>query len=226
MNRFFAAIIFLCLSYGFSSPITVGSTPILDQSQTTEDGGIAFWTYERSVAQSFTAGLSGELAGINLWMGQSGYYPGTDLVSVSIVEWSGSEEGSELGAIDVLAPTSYASATYFDFSDEGIELTSGNQYAIILTNELDYEDRPDPYYNMGVDVNWNDNPYASGNLFTRINGDWVAWSSSSSDEYADMRFETYVLGTQVAAVPEPASLALMGMGVLGLGGGLFRRKKK
>ena len=192
----------------FTSSAT--SAAVLDQSQLTEDGGVAFWG-ELLQAQTFTAGISGRLDQLDMALSET---PSTfnELVHVSIVEWNATVPGALLGSTDFYMDDYTGSV---DLSSQNISLVSGNQYAFVLSNDLSYYNLPDPYRNTGIDVKWDTDAYTGGSL-------WTAYSDTNWQERTgtDTLFATYV-----SAVPVPAAVWLFGSGLAGFLVSGLRKKK-
>ena len=205
---YYISIFILFFSCGFAN------AAVIDQYQLSYSGGIAFWEEDRAVAQTFTAGMSGQLDSIMLDIGvnEASNVPEDFYMHFAIAEWSGSTPGTILGSVDLLADSSYVSGEddFIDFLGESIFFTSGSLYSIILTNDESYTDPAFPYgyFNTGARTNWDGNLYSGGNMWTMIGGDWVVWSE---DGGSDLYFATYM-----SNVPEPGTLLLLCIGLLGL----------
>lgn len=184
---------------------TAAAAPVIDQSQTSENGGIAFWD-DSNIAQTFTPEISGYLDHIVLGLHYSGE-PST--AYIQIVDWDTSSPGSTIGQVDdmvtVYGPTLLN--TEYDFSDQGVYLESGTMYAILLSNDLVSVTGSESI--LGADVQWDDNLYLDGALWSNRFGTWDYWPYG--DPNTDLQFETYM-----NPVPVPGAVWLLGAGLIGL----------
>ena len=194
----------------FTIPCIVIAAPVIDQSQTSHNGSIAFWS-DSHIAQTFIPQVEGYLDYIVLGLG----YTGVEVFAhIEIVNWNNSSPGSVLGQVDTLVSIAGPSSalTQIDFSTQNIALEAGNLYGIVLSNDL----IPGlSTSQLGTDVQWDDNLYADGALWSNRFGSWNYWPYG--DPNTDMRFETYM-----DPVPIPGALWLLGSGLVGLIG--IRRK--
>jgi hypothetical protein len=204
------------LSISLGTPQIVQSTPILDQ-QYTPESGYAFMhaelDYDLVRAQTFTVGRGGLLSGFEVYLSTAGsggvltfkVYPTIsgvpDLTSGSLAEATINISGLDED------PVFYSG----DLSGSGLMVSPGDVYALVVqgsgqaTWRGEYDDSgfPLPYYAGGA-------AYGSG--FAQ--GTIVALGG-------DLGFRTYV---DTAHVPEPATVLLLGLGLMGLAG--VRRKFK
>lgn len=216
----FLAALFLC---------PTAQAALLDQSQTSSDGSVAFWNFERAVAQTFTPSISGYLDSLSLELLASGDSEAQGLVEpihIAIIEWGNSgppSAGGEniLGQVDSSLEID-TSPTWesFSFLSQNVYLEADTMYAILLANDLLYPN-PVPYRNTGINVQWDGNLYDRGGLWSIYGAAWSPWPYG--EENADAAFQTYMATS--ASVPEPATMLLLASGLLGLAGLRSRFKK-
>jgi hypothetical protein len=178
---------------------------VLDQSNDAGASpvGASFAAYlPQSVAQTFTAGLSGQLTGIGIMLGRSAGSTGTFRFSI-LATSSGVPigTGSELfGANFSVANLPLGALKYvftdLDISAGKISITQGVTYAIAVS-----------YPTATASANWltwdmSTNTYAGGRAFAGDGDLTTAWSSATTDG----GFRTFV---DVSAVPETDSYVMM-----------------
>lgn len=189
---------------------------ILDQSQEIQGGYKTVICGDWHIAQTFTAGLTGQLERIDLYLENDvpldnpmDLYPTT----VSIVDTIGGvPSGPVLGTI--YAQNLIEGFNSIDFSDESVFLSADSQYGIVLFN-----DDTDRY--MGSSTQWpaTGDVYPVGSLWFYYGDEWVQTVTPPGglpDETfydKDAAFRTYV-------VPEPATILLFALGAY-----IFKNKR-
>ncbi|MHC4214039.1 MAG: hypothetical protein ACYSWP_11765 [Planctomycetota bacterium] len=189
---------------------------ILDQSQELHDGSAFVICDEWYIAQTFTAGLSGQLESIDLSL--ENYFPPHDPsplfpTTVSIVDTIGGvPSGSVLGT--VYAQDLIEGFNSIDFLDESVLLAADSQYGIVLFNE-------DTERYSGSSTQWRatGDVYPGGEMWSYTGGQWlqtVTPPGGLPDETfydKDAAFRTYI-------VPEPATIMLIALGAY-----IFKNKR-
>lgn len=215
-----------------SSPLA--ATPILDQEQATAHQSYTFGANEfwKQLGQTFTAGIDGMLAGLELRLGRMPDSVTTGSLSIEIRNaeigpastgqsylWpqivgsqllaSATINTAELPVIDPTLGQVAPFSPLITFATP-VAVTAGVAYSILL-------------YGNGADrLVWSfDLPasaYDDGNAFARV-GNGYAWSfvgyATNPPTLGDFGFRTYVEGS-AAPVSEPVTLSLWGLGLAGL----------
>jgi hypothetical protein len=191
----------VALSVVMASSAVAAPTPVLDQEQTGHD--IRAWSDEMTIAQTLTAGLSGELSTISLFIDSTRDY---DPVKLGICTVSSNEpdcSGGDLATSPL--PSGYLALADFALSTE-IELPSwvdftfanpptvaaGAKYAIVL--------RP----SYGVIRFAGSDAYAGGRAYFGSTAGWEDLSGYYSD-HGDMAFRTYVQASTPTDPPTQAA---------------------
>ena len=167
------------------------------------------------VGQSFTAGMAGELTGIDVYFGQSAL---TGTVTVQL--WDGVTFAANklLGTLTYTTPPNFGTVstpsatngTHFDFSSFNITSIANHLYAFTIsttgggTASL-------------LDHSLQNPTYAAGGAYYAGATAPATWTSMNWD----LAFQTYV--DQPAATPLPAALPLFGGGLLLVG--MFARRR-
>jgi len=113
------------------------------------------------------------------------------------------------------------------FNTGGIQLVAGQQYVLFASISQDYA--LNVSQGSGVWGWYADSNTYSGGSFVFVNnaGNTAAWTSGPWDNFVtgDLAFQANFSSPSASAVPEPTSMALLGVGALGMLGFRLRRKK-
>jgi hypothetical protein len=209
-NRFLiGGVVAAALALASAGAATSASAGTLDQEQAVY-GGLGHSIYaddtdpfsESSVAQTFTAGITGQLDQVELYVGKSGS-PTADL-TVQIYDTFDGTPQSALATESVPAAAVSAGPTFVPVTfDPTVPVTAGTQYAIVAWTASLFAN---PYF-------WGEaggNPYAAGELRVQQGSNASPptpgfWGPSGAT--VDMTFRTYVIPppTQPPAQPPVAS---------------------
>ena len=181
----FCGLILLC---SFLLPNLLVAQPIIDQSFTSPN--TAFLLINDCcafVAQTFTAGVTGTLDGVNIDVASNNNtYPLH--VAIHTVTISG-EPSSTILSDTTLSPNSAPPSLLITFPNS-IKIVAGVQYAIVVN----YQGAPPAgsgksqgvWYGAAGSYNY----YPGGDVYGSVDGS--SWFSFSEGFYADVHFQTYV----------------------------------
>lgn len=181
------------------------ASPVVDQSQTSVNyaGPLAA---TNGAAQSFTVGMTGELTDISVFI--NGYAQGTNTLTLQIRTGGQDYAGTVLGTQDYVLNTSTYNTSTDEFemnvSAMGIDVVAGE----VLNFDIASVSGSGDIKSRGI--LWsNSNPYAGGSGNISYYGNYYP--------NTDLMFKTYVDTDAGATVPEPASLALVGVALAAAG---------
>ncbi len=166
-----AVAIFAAVTLGavFAAPVAAALIPgVLDQSNA---AGTATIGSTADLAQTFTAGKTGLMTGVRLWLEH------TDTMYVHLETTTGGKpDGNVIGVTTTETPSNTANWVLFEFYN-GVPVVSGTTYAIVFNTN-----------SSGADAAYGSaDTYAGGQAFTNL-GNWV----SISADLQDFAFQTYV----------------------------------
>jgi hypothetical protein len=184
-------IILLCGALSGSS-VDIGSmrmahaitpTAVIDQSFTLPTNtGANINECCRFVAQTFTAGLTGTLAGVNLDVTSSSSFPLH--VAIRTVTASGIPSPTILG--ETTLDSSSAPLSLLITFPQTINIIAGVQYAIVVNYEG--APPPGPFQFQGIWSGTIGDFYPGGSVYSSVS-DGISWFQSAD---ADLHFQTYV----------------------------------
>lgn len=183
------------LIVAIASPVF--GAPVIDQQQPDTSGGYNNAGYYdgwlAAYAQTFTVGLDGQLAGIDLWIEFFGTDPDVTVSVIRIGANGVPEEIQLLGSATLSGPSLPelgARNWFFDLSASNIFVRQGEQLAIYISST----DTPQVDGNVGIlTFGGTSNPYVAGDL-------WATWNLDPGELCAsicgnlgrDLYFRTWV----------------------------------
>jgi len=194
-----AVIVLVCLSAFIGFIPSIWADPIIDQSFIDPNSSSAAFFQSFELGQTFTAGVTGELIGVNLNFSTTG--AGTLDVSIRSVDAAGAPTSTILGSTTITT----SGNTYFLLSEfigfpSAIASVAGQQYAIVITAETIYN---------GAWFGYHEDSYAGGKQWANFGGSgWYHYEDPYDDPPRswDLNFRTHVIPT-----PEPGILILLGI---------------
>lgn len=197
---------FICL---ISVLVVCGSSraSIVDQAQEQTDGMVGFIYSSNSFAQTFTAGMTGQLDSIDLYLENllNFTFPPDYPSIISIVSVNGAiPNGPVLGQVyEEHFITGFNNISFFA---QSVFLNTGTQYGLVLSNN-----DTAPY--DSISVNWdlkNSDVYGGGSLWNWQPG--IGWNQNAAMPTYDFSKMDAVFKTYM--VPEPRIFLLLGLGSL------------
>ena len=185
MRRFLLVVLAAAVSAVFLlGAAASASAGTLDQQQTNTSGSGLDAESTQTIAQTFTAGLSGKLDQVDLHLGKLN--GPTAPLSIELRDVSGGLPGSTiLASQSVPQPSVPASPAFVPINFAvPASVAAGTQYAILAYSSSPF---PQTYY---WDLSSTTNPYAGGAVYyTNSAPPTTPWSSAITQDFA---FKTYV----------------------------------
>lgn len=195
MKSIFFTLLILILSHN------VNATLILDQNNSTIGGGFCHTGTGNNCGQSFMQD-NDNLAGVGIHV-NSGWSAGDGTITMSIYDSYGPTLGNLLAT--GTSGTINSNSGWVDVFWSAISVDTASTYYMVIDSSQDY--LVASYSSYGDD-------YVNGNAL-------YAGSTSSYSNY-DLSFRTYY--DDASTIPEPTSLILLGIAVVGMG--LSRKRKE
>lgn len=222
----------LCLATLARADVTLDTTPYWDGYSTIQPFGLSDTA---TYGQTFVAPVSGSLTDFTFFVtGDSS----ADLsLKGAVFAWSGSLLGG--GGGGAIGPALFLSSSFnytgngnfqsVTVNTGGVGVTAGQQYVMLLTVS-----DPVDYNRSTGTTQWGDVLYThapgsasgGGGFVFYNNGDnFGALNTSAWDNFADFGDLAFVAHIRGAAVPEPSTLAIAGLGIAGIVAHGFRRRR-
>ena len=185
------------------------SVIILDQSQMFTDKTAARASSTLTICQTFTAGYSGYLSLVSLWLSEAVSANQQAPATIRILETTASYIPNSSNILWEKSFDHLAQGWYDVDTSMGAPLiTAGNVYGIEFSSTDSAVGNPDnKWYAIGTSAPQHDiDTYISGQLFENRGDGWNIWSSGGiSYPNVDAAFKT-----SLVAVPEPSNIIFLG----------------
>lgn len=212
----FAAVCLTALSLTILPHLTetAQATPVVDQQNLGPVSGNVGYSLDLSRGQSFTVGINGALVGFEFQFNKSQQLAtGNAYLSVYSTDGAGAPD-TLLGqaALAASAVSRTHSLVYFDLTPLNISVSVGDlMFAALNADFSGGMHSTNDIYTDGRE--WGCSPRHS----------ITCWSTEAHVNVHDLVFQSHMLPESGIVLPEPGTLALLGLGIAGIG---FTRRRR